>query len=201
MTSSYRRGGPLTTPGLRSDILSHFPLPNPHLFNLYVGRVLLGSESVVEILKKDFPEGEVIEAFGRFVLPLMHRHGLAESDRPIYAASHIRSDVMSKPTERMTVSANKASVKTHRTGRESSVCLSLGFEPVDERLLVGEARRVNTRLRQYGDPDVQTAGLRVRAFSSSDQTEVYRVFEEVSATLPADYVLSPPIVCGAPKKQ
>ena len=177
-------------------------MPNQHRFDLYVGRLLLGTEQIVEVLRSDTGNrGEVIEAFGCLVLPLMYRHALSGSESPIRDASHARSDVMSKPLHLLSVTTENAYIKRHRSGQESSVRLKLGLLPPDLRGLQAEARRASNRANQLLQSDHAPAQITVRAFSSYDPQEVNRVQEIVSLFMPAEYALSDPLVCGAPKPE
>jgi len=181
----------------RAEILQLIP-PDPVSEDLYIGRLLLGTEAMVEQLGAKLDPAHVISAHGRLVLPYMHRHILAGvQERQEYIAGEMLDEIYAIPISQLLAILHDPHIKEQASGKAYS--LRVPYTMLDPIFFRTETDRAFAVLKQHKNVDTRSSALAVRAYETTDHEEAQR--SQVIADGHVGHVLmSVPVICGAPKK-
>jgi len=174
--------------------------PNPNENDLYIGRLVTGTSSLVRQLKESFNPDYIIEAHGQLVLPYMWRRQLAHTADSERIVGKALDSVFDTSPKVGSIATSGAYVAEQKSGKEYAVRMRTN-SPLRTDLRV-ETERVTDVLRQELDSDRLTdeMGLIVRAFSTPSRQEAIWVATTINEAQLSGTMLTLPVVCGVPKK-
>jgi hypothetical protein len=175
-------------------------LPNPAECDLYIGRILLGTSAVVNVLRENMDPNNVVEAFGHLVLPLTHRRLFARRNDGLVVLEEALHTIYELPPYDLGVDLQPAQAVLQASSVEYAVRLPFVNEVGMTLRREINCARDSIQRSTGGIPNAGGQALVVRAYSASSRQEADLAAGFINEIGVIEAELSMPVICGVEKK-